>query len=155
MTKDEYGMHMAEAAAARSKDESTKLGSAIIGPAGEIRSTGYNSFPRGINDCVPERQVRPEKYKWFVHAEANAVFNAARVGTPTDGCTIFTRWLPCPGCAMAIIQAGIRHIVVSSFNVPERWQGDMQLAVQMLSEAGVKIRMPNGEPQLCVTVGRS
>lgn len=154
MTKDEYGLHMAEAAAARSKDESTKLGAVVIGPAGEIRSTGYNSFPRGVDDNVKARQQRPLKYKWFVHAEANAIFNAAYCGTQLAGCTIFCRWLPCPNCAMAIIQAGIRHIVVKGFDVPERWIGDMELACKMLSEAGVMVRVPDGEPKLHFTVGR-
>ena len=39
----------------------------IVGKNKEIVSTGYNSFPRGINDNLKERQERPEKYYWFEH----------------------------------------------------------------------------------------
>lgn len=139
--KDSYFMGVAEAVSVGSKDQSTKLGSVVVGPANEIRSTGFNSFPRGVNDFVQDRQERPLKYKWFVHAEANAVFNAARVGTPLDGSRIYCRWLPCPNCAMAIIQSGIIEVIVSSFEVPERWQGDMNLSREMLAEAGVIVRV--------------
>lgn len=147
--KDNYFLGICKAVASASKDESTKLGAVIVGSANEIRSTGYNSFPRGINDHVSERQVRPEKYKWFCHAEANAIYNAARVGTPLDGSRLYCQWLPCPHCAMAIIGAGIREVIVQSFEVPERWQGDMEIAVTMLGEAGIRIRIiGNPEPWL-------
>ena len=146
-------MGIAEAASLRSKDESTKLGAVVVGPSGEIRSTGYNSFPRGIDDNVPERQERPEKYKWFVHAEANAIFNAARSGVSLLEATIYCRWLPCPNCAMAIIQAGIERIVVASFEVPKRWLGDMELSCTMLAEAGTTVRIPDGPNIARVVVG--
>lgn len=146
MTKDEYYMAIANACAARSKDESTQLGAVVVGPSGKIRSTGYNSFPAGIRDDVQSRQKRPAKYKWFVHAEANAVYLAAREGTALVDGTLYCRWLPCPNCAMAIIQAGIRNIVVESFTVPKRWLGDMEVACQMLFEAGVLTRIVGGQP---------
>ena len=50
---DHYFMDLAKLAASRSKDQSTKLGCVIVGPDREIRSTGYNSFPRGIDDGRP------------------------------------------------------------------------------------------------------
>jgi dCMP deaminase len=151
ISKDQYFMAIANACAARSKDESTQLGAVVVGPSGKIRSTGYNSFPAGIRDDVPARQERPAKYKWFVHAEANAVFLAAREGTALVGGTLYCRWLPCPNCAMAIIQAGITHLVVSSFQVPKRWLGDMEVATLMLFEAGVWVRTPDGVDQMRVT----
>jgi dCMP deaminase len=116
-------------------------------PGGQLLSGGCNSFPRGINDYVEARQVRPEKYKWFVHAEANAVYNAARSGISLDKGILYCQWLPCPTCAMAIIQSGISCIVVASFNVPERWRGDMNVAVTMLGEADVDIRLVDGDIQ--------
>ena len=48
-------------------------------PDNEIRSTGYNSFPKGLNDDLQERQERPEKYYWIEHAERNALYNAPRL----------------------------------------------------------------------------
>jgi len=136
MNWDRYYLGIAEAVAARSKDESTKLG-AVIADSRGVLSTGYNSFPRGVFDDVAERQERPLKYKWFVHAEANAIYNAARVGISLENSVIYCRWRPCPSCAQAIIQAGIVRVVVASLDVPDRWLGDMELASSMLSEAGV------------------
>jgi len=147
--KDQWYMDLCDTYARRSKDESTKLGCVIIAPlpGGQLLSGGCNSFPRGINDYVPQRQGRPEKYKWFVHAEANAIYNAARSGISVLGGVLYCQWLPCPTCAMAIIQSGIVGVVVASFNVPERWRGDMDVAVTMLGEAGVKIRLVDGDIQ--------
>src|SRR5678816_3286831 len=72
-----------------SKDRSTKVGCVIVGPSREIRSTGYNGFPRGVNDDVDERHARPMKYAYCEHAERNAIYNAARVGIPLEGCTLY------------------------------------------------------------------
>ena len=65
---------MANLVAKKSKDQSTQIGAVIVGPDNEIRSTGYNSFPCGINDDLQERQERPEKYYWIEHAERNALY---------------------------------------------------------------------------------
>ena len=66
---DELFMNMAYLAAMKSKDIKTHVGAVIVGPDNEVRSLGFNSFPRGINDNVLERQERPEKYNWFAHSE--------------------------------------------------------------------------------------
>lgn len=137
---NEYFMHLAEQIALKSKDEKTQLGAVIVGPDHEIRATGYNSFPRGINDNVSERQVRPEKYKWFEHSERNAIYNAARHGASLNGCILYCAWLPCTDCARAIIQVGITKIVVRSFEIPPRWVGDMTTSITMLKEAKVEIQ---------------
>ena len=71
-------MRMAQEMSARSKDTSTKVGAVVISPTGEVLSTGYNGFPRKVNDNVPTRQVRPTKYDFVVHAEVNALLNAGR-----------------------------------------------------------------------------
>ena len=91
---DQYYLDICKVVSARSKDPNTQIGCVIIGPNHEIRSTGYNSFPRGIRDDVPERLVRPAKYLWIEHAERNAICNAARAGTATEGCTIFVEIMP-------------------------------------------------------------
>ena len=80
---DEYYLSICKIVATRSKDPNTQLGCIVVGPNHEIRSTGYNSFPRGIRDDVPERLERPTKYLWIEHAERNAICNAARAGTAT------------------------------------------------------------------------
>jgi len=143
MNWDEYFFSICYVVDFRSKDKSTQIGSVIVGPDKEIRSTGYNSFPTGINDDIAARQVRPYKYFWFEHAERNAIYCAARSGTPLKGCTIYVPLMPCADCARAIIQAGIVEVVLTSLEIPEKWKSwkeSMECAKQMFKEAGVLIR---------------
>ena len=127
----------------KSKDNSTKIGVVIVGKGNEIVSTGYNSFPRGIDDTVPKRQERPEKYIWFEHAERNAIYNAARIGVSTNGCTMYMSCgLPCADCARAIINCGIVKIVVGGGDSAKgpQFNDDMNSKVrEMFREANVEV----------------
>ena len=71
MNWQDYFLNIAEAVKLKSKDQRTQIGAVIVGQDKEIVSTGFNSFPRGINDNVQERQERPEKYFWMEHAPFN------------------------------------------------------------------------------------
>jgi len=123
-----------------SKDRSQGIGAVIAGPNHEIRSVGYNGFPRGVNDEVDERHERPEKYFWTEHSERNAIFNAARVGTPLEGCTIYCSWFPCIDCARAIVQCGIIRVVVRAVNMNhEKYKGEFERAEVLFKEAGVEL----------------
>src|SRR3990167_200779 len=111
MNWDEYFLVLCEVIKLKSKDQNTKIGVVIVGKDHEVVSTGYNSFPRGIDDNVPARQERPEKYLWMEHAERNAIYNAARIGVSTKGCTMYMSCvMSCPDCARAIINSGIIKI---------------------------------------------
>ena len=111
MNWTDYFYNIAQQVKEKSKDEWTKVGAVIVGKDKEIVSTGYNSFPRGIVDNKPERQERPEKYFWFEHAERNAIYNAARIGVSTKGCTMYlTCGIPCADCARGIINLSLIHI---------------------------------------------
>lgn len=141
---DRYYLEICKVVASRSKDPNTHVGCVIVGPAHEIRSTGYNSFPRGIRDDVPERLVRPTKYLWIEHAERNAICNAARAGTPLEGCTIYVEIMPCMDCGRAIVQAGIAEVVVSGERMTQYssdyYREHFSLVETLFSEAGVKVR---------------
>jgi len=141
---DEYYLDICKAVAARSKDPNTQVGCIIAGPAHEIRSTGYNSFPRGIRDDVPERLERPTKYLWMEHAERNAICNAARVGTPLQDCTLYVELMPCMDCGRAIVQAGIVEVVVSSARMQqyssEYYDEHFRVVEVLFKEAGIKVR---------------
>lgn len=140
---DDVFMSMAYLVAARSKDENTHIGAVIVGPDKEVRSTGYNSFVRGINDYVPERQERPEKYLWFEHAERNAIYNAALSGISTKGCTMYTNGIPCMDCARGVVQAGIVEVVVDKQwddNNYDMWLEHAKRSTKMFEEAGVCLR---------------
>jgi dCMP deaminase len=124
----------------KSKDNNTKIGVVLVGKNNEIVSTGYNSFPRGINDDVAERQEKPEKYFWFEHAERNCIYNAARIGVSTLGTTMYmTCGISCADCARAIISAGVEKIVLRSGKgaMSPKWQESAERSNQMFKEAGI------------------
>lgn len=138
---DDYFMSIARVVAKKSKDRSTKVGCVIVGPDNEVRSVGYNGFPRGVDDQNEDRHARPEKYFWTEHAERNAIYNAARIGTALSGCRLYLPWYPCMDCARAIVQSGLREIIAvkPDLNDP-KWGGDFVRVGSLLSEAGVAIR---------------
>ena len=141
---DQYYLDICKVVSCRSKDPNTQIGCVVVGPNHEIRSTGYNSFPRGIRDDVPERLVRPAKYLWIEHAERNAICNAARAGTATEACTVFVEIMPCMDCARAIVQAGITEVVVSSERMAqyssEYYNEHFGMVEVLFSEARVRVR---------------
>ena len=63
-----------------SKDPSTKVGCVVVGEDREIRSTGFNGFPRGIEDDHGRLSDRAQKYPLICHAEENAIMHAAGGG---------------------------------------------------------------------------
>ena len=142
----EYFRNLAHNVKLKSKDERTQVGAVIVGKGKEIVSTGYNSFPRGIKDNRKERQERPEKYFWFEHAERNAIYNAARIGVSTKGCTMYlTCGIPCADCARGIINAGISKIYVRKGGgaQSQKWLDSGERSRQMFKEAGVQIEWYN------------
>jgi dCMP deaminase len=154
-TWDDTFLDICEVVAKRSKDRNTKVGAVIVGPDNEIRSTGYNSFPRGILDNLSSRQERPAKYLYFEHAERNAIYNASRIGVSLRGCRVYIPWLPCAECARAIIQVGICQVVVREAGCPPHWRDNCLAGLVMLREAQVVLRLPNLENnQLFSTIVR-
>ena len=145
---DSYFLYIADAVSRRSRDPRCQVGAVIIGPQHrEIRSTGYNGFPRGVNDQDPTRWERPAKHIRVVHAEANAIVAAARIGTPVMGCDLFTTLFPCLECSKLIAQAGIRAVIVSGYRM-SRYADSSWLTPQvadnvrnLLHESGVSLRI--------------
>jgi len=109
---DDYFMGLAMLSAMRSKDPSSQVGACIVDPKNRIVATGYNGWPRGIDDdLLPwTREGSPleKKYRYVVHAEANAITNAT---TQLDGCRLYVALFPCSECAKLIIQSGIREVI--------------------------------------------
>jgi len=124
-----------------SKDPSTKVGCVVVGEDREIRSTGFNGFPRGIDDDEDRLMDREKKYPLICHAEENAIMHAARIGVSLKDSTAYVTWPPCSRCARSLIQAGIREIVYpETGKIPERWIEDFTISDSMLNEAGVAVR---------------
>ena len=136
----------AKAAQGRSKDRSTKVGAVVLDDDYNIRGSGYNGFPRDVNDDLDERHERPLKYKFSSHAEENVVAQAARVGVSLKGCTLLLTSLhPCTSCARMIIQAGIKRVLAPLKKDEGRgeyrvdWNEEERLALEMFQEAGVDV----------------
>ena len=64
-----------------SKDPSTKVGCVVVGEDREVRSTGFNGFPRGIEDTAARLNDRSQKYPMICHAEENAIMHACLLYT--------------------------------------------------------------------------
>lgn len=138
---DKRMMDTAKLVASWSKDRSIGVGCVIASPDHAILSTGFNGFPRGVNDDVEERHQRPAKYKFTEHAERNAIYNAARHGIKLEGATIYLPWYPCADCARAIVQSGIKTMVATIPNLEDpRWGEDFKVSVTVLAEGGVTLK---------------
>lgn len=134
---------VAHAVAGLCKPPGKPVGAIVLGPNLEIRSTGYQGFPRGVNDTPGPRHLKPERWYFVAHAEENAITQAARTGTPLYGCTmIVTALFPCCACARMIIQAGIIRVVSAQLPTAQqnpRWVEEAKKSKAMFSEAGVEV----------------
>lgn len=140
---DEYFMKMAELAATRSTCLRRQVGAVIVQDR-HVIATGYNGAPKGvphcseIGGCLREKMSIPsgERHELCraLHAEQNAIIQAATLAQSIEGATMYITNQPCIICAKMIINAGIERIVVRD-GYPD------EFAVQMLAEAGLKIVM--------------
>ena len=124
-----------------SKGPSTQVGCVVVGPDREIRSTGFNGLPRGIEDNDERLNDREIKYPLICHAEENAIMHAARIGISLKDCTAYVTWPPCTRCARSLIQAGISTIIYpENTEIPNRWMADFNLSLDMLKEAKITLK---------------
>ena len=139
---DQRYLELAQHISEWSKDPSTKIGAVAIGDHGQVLSQGYNGFPRGINDDDFRLAVREVKYKYIVHAEMNAIYNASFNGVSLAGSTMYVHGLPCCSeCAKGLIQVGVKRIVMGVKDIPAKWQESWQLSKSMFEEAEVEIKI--------------
>ena len=141
-TWDEYFMDFAMLTAKRSTCLRRQVGAVIVQDK-HIIATGYNGAPRGIAHCG-EREggclrkelgvPSGEKHELCraLHAEQNAIIQAATLGQSVEGGTIYITHQPCAICAKMIINAGIKRIVIRE-GYPD------ELSKQILGEAGITV----------------
>lgn len=122
-----------------SKDPSTQCGAVVIGDYGQILSTGFNGFPRGIKDDS-RLHDRETKYKHIIHAEMNTIYNASLTSVSLKNSTIYVWGLPvCSQCALGVIQSGIKTVVVAyPEKIHDKWKESGQLTEALFKEAGVQ-----------------
>ena len=100
--------------------ENRKIGAGIVKNK-RILTTGYNGAPAGVKSCVERGECLRKKLGipsgtrhemcYAVHAEQNAIIQAAKLGVSIDGATLYCTHQPCSVCAKMIINAGIRRVV--------------------------------------------
>jgi dCMP deaminase len=133
-----------------SRDPGTKVGCVLVLEK-RILSVGFNGFPQNLSDSLNLYQDREYKLAVTVHAEANAIMNAAKNGAKTQFCTAYVTFPPCSQCAAALIQAGVGTVVCPDpASAPERWRASFKMANDMLYQAGVKL-FYYSEIDLCPT----
>lgn len=137
---DEYFLELAQLVASRSTCLRRQVGAVLVNKE-RIIATGYNGAPRGLGHCLDIGCMREEmgipsgqRYELCrgVHAEQNAIINAAFYGVSTQDTVLYCTTQPCIICARILINAGIIRVV---------HQGDFddKLAVQFMEEAGIDL----------------
>lgn len=141
-TWDEYFMEVARTIAKRATCDRGRSG-CVIARDNQILVTGYVGSPAGLPHCddvghlmrkmihadssITQHCVRT------VHAEQNAICQAAKRGISIDGGTVYCKMTPCRTCAMLIINCGIKRVVC------EKHYHDEEDSMQMFAQAGIKI----------------
>lgn len=105
---DDYLMGLALAASQRSPDEQTKHGAVIVDGRRRILATGYNGWPHSLLGDHTLPTVRPAKYPWMIHAEANAFLSADR---SLEGGVCYVTGRSCVACLMGLWQRGVTTVV--------------------------------------------
>ena len=140
-TKWDYRfMDVAEMVASWSKDPSTKVGAVAVRDR-QILATGYNGFPRGIDDSEERLYNRPYKYDMTVHAELNCVMNAQYNGVSLRSADLYVFGLPvCSNCAKALVQVGLNSIFIRArkkSHTGTDWEEDFKTTKRILEEVDI------------------
>ena len=140
---DKRFMELAETVAGWSScyQENRHIGAVIVKDK-RIMTTGYNGAPAGVSTCAERRSCLRREQNipsgtcqeicYAVHAEQNAIIQAAKLGVSVDGGTLYCTHQPCVICARMIINAGIRRVVYRH-GYPDAF------SLQLFSEAGLTI----------------
>ncbi|NLG25873.1 MAG: cytidine deaminase [Clostridiales bacterium] len=121
--------------------DNRKIGAVIVKNK-RIMTTGYNGAPAGIRTCVERGECLRRRLSvpsgtrqelcYAIHAEQNAIIQAARLGVSIEGATLYCTHQPCAVCAKMIVNAGIVRVVYEQ-GYPD------EFALQMLREGGVQL----------------
>lgn len=115
---DDYFMQIAHLVATRATCPRRSVGAVIVRDR-RILATGYNGAPAGLPHCPPGGHetdwplgcLKAGHCMRALHAEQNALLQAAKLGIPCDGATIYVTCQPCNTCAKMVINAGIRRVI--------------------------------------------
>jgi dCMP deaminase len=141
---DRYFLEITDVVKKRSTCLRRQVGAVIV-QNNHIVATGYNGTPAKITHCSETGCLRDklkvpsgERHELCrgLHAEQNAIIQAANYGVSLNGTTIYTNCKPCSICTKMIINAGIKKIVYREFY-------NDNLADELLSETDIKVEQHN------------
>ncbi len=142
---DEYFMQITQLVASRSTCLRRQVGALLVKDK-NILTTGYNGVPSGITHCevtgcLREQMKVPsgERHELCrgLHAEQNAIIQAARHGLNITGSTLYCTDSPCIICSKMLINAGVNKVIYAR-GYPD------ELSLEMLGEAGIKFHQYSG-----------
>ena len=126
-----------------------KIGTVIVKNK-RVLTTGYNGAPAGIKTCVERGECLRKKLGipsgtqhelcYAIHAEQNAIIQAAKLGVSIEGATLYCTHQPCVICAKMIVNSGIKRVVYQE-GYPD------EFSLQMLTEGGVTLERFGGEQE--------
>jgi dCMP deaminase len=142
---DRHFLDLAEVISRPSKDPSRRVGAVIADTLRRLVGSGYNGFPRRMDDDQGRYGERLVKLKLVVHAEANAIYNSV---SSLSGCVLYCTSFPCTECAKAIVQCGITRVVCPTrVQMNDHWTEDARFSEGMLRETGVVLdEIPDWSP---------
>lgn len=132
-------LEMAKVISGWSKDPSTQVGSILVAPDRHIISTGFNGFPRKMQDSVDLYSTREEKYSRIIHGEMNALIHAKE---SLEGATLYTwPFASCDRCAVHLLQAGVVRFVAPKLppELEERWGAALEKTRGYIQECGAEL----------------
>jgi dCMP deaminase len=132
-TWDLYFMRIAQEVSTRSTCDRKHVGAVIVRDK-NILATGYNGSIRGLGHCDDEGHMLEDGHcVRTIHAEANAIIQAAKHGTAIDGGTVYVTASPCWGCFKMIANAGLLKIVYGEFYRDQRiFEFAQRLGIELL-----------------------
>lgn len=146
---------LAKQIARNSKDPSRKIGAIAVSDDSRrlILSTGWNGFPRSIEDTYDRLHSRETKYKYTIHAEMNMIFNACYNGVSLVNSHVFVYGLPvCSKCALALIQVGVGSVISQvDEDIHEPWLSEWKLSSELFSEANIPHLLWNSHYEEIIT----
>jgi dCMP deaminase len=134
---DEYFMNIAREVATRSTCDRKFVGAVVVRDK-IILATGYNGSIRGLPHCDEEGHLMEDGHcVRTVHAEANAIVQAARSGVRIDEAGIYVTASPCWGCFRLIANAGIKRIVFGEFYRDARvFEFSQRIGIELVDLSG-------------------
>ena len=134
---DEYFMNIAREVATRSTCDRKFVGAVVVRDK-IILATGYNGSIRGLPHCDEEGHLMEDGHcVRTVHAEANAMVQAAKSGVRIEGAGIYVTASPCWGCFRLIANAGIVRIVFGEFYRDARvFEFSQRLGIELVDLSG-------------------